>query len=266
MGRPSRRKVSHRLNVKRKGGGIINTLINKLPFELHIPTYQFCGPGTKLHQRVLRGDRGVNKLDESCRSHDLAYSQSKDISERHKADRILGAEAWKRFRSEDASIGEKASALAIAGIMKAKVKLGAGRGRRKRGGAISFRQAVGVAKKKLGGKLKSNLERSIQLALSSLRNKHIRPPSQRIIPIPKRGGFLPLIPLFAALGALGSVGGGAAAIAKTVTDAKNAARTLEENKRHNKAMEGTVIGKGLYVSPYKKGLGLYLTPPKKNLN
>lgn len=31
-------------NVK-SGRGLINSAINKLPFELHIPSYNFCGPG-----------------------------------------------------------------------------------------------------------------------------------------------------------------------------------------------------------------------------
>lgn len=26
------------------GEGLVNSLINKLPIELHIPTYEFCGP------------------------------------------------------------------------------------------------------------------------------------------------------------------------------------------------------------------------------
>lgn len=70
-------------NVERSGSGIVNTLINKLPFEIHIPGYNFCGPGTKLSKRIARGDRGVNPLDESCRKHDIAYSQFKDIITAH---------------------------------------------------------------------------------------------------------------------------------------------------------------------------------------
>lgn len=32
---------------KRRGGGIVNSVINNLPFEAHIPGgYQYCGPGT----------------------------------------------------------------------------------------------------------------------------------------------------------------------------------------------------------------------------
>ena len=69
--------------VKRKGYGFVNTLINKLPFEAHLPTYNFCGPGTKLQERLKRGDRGINQLDEACKVHDIAYSRSKDLEARH---------------------------------------------------------------------------------------------------------------------------------------------------------------------------------------
>jgi hypothetical protein len=53
--------------------------------------------------------------------------------------------------------------------------------------------------------------------------------------------------------------GGASAIAKTVIDAKNAKKKLEEDTRHNQAMEE--IGKkgsGLYLRKNQRGFGLYL--------
>lgn len=50
------------------------------------------------------------------------------------------------------------------------------------------------------------------------------------------GGFLPL--LFAGLGALGALAGGGAAIANSVINKKAKDKELEEQKRHNKAMEG----------------------------
>lgn len=212
----------------KKGSGIINTLINKLPIELHLPKYQFCGPGTRLQKRLARGDKGINPLDGACRDHDIAYSKSNDLAERHKADKVLADKAWERFRSKDASFGEKASALTIAGIMKGKTKLGMGNHK-----TVIKNRKVGKTKRK------------------------------RTIPIPKKGGFLPLIPLFAALGALGSLGGGAAAIAKAVKDSKTADATLAEQKRHNTAME-TSKGKGLYLKTHKKGRGLYLKPYSKN--
>lgn len=59
----------------KQGSGVVNSLINKLPFEAHIPGYQYCGPGTKLEKRLRRGDPGINALDRSCREHDIAYSK-----------------------------------------------------------------------------------------------------------------------------------------------------------------------------------------------
>lgn len=109
------------------GSGFINSAINALPFELHLPGgYRYCGPGTKLQRRLARGDKPINKLDAACMQHDIAYSQEKDLSKRHEADNILSNAAMNRVKSSDASIGEKAAALGVAGIMKAKVKLGMG--------------------------------------------------------------------------------------------------------------------------------------------
>lgn len=66
----------------------------------------------------------------------------------------------------------------------------------------------------------------------------------RIIPIPKTGGILPLIPIFAGLSALGTLAGGAAGIAKTVNDYKAVKKKLRETERHNKTMEALALGKG----------------------
>jgi len=75
----------------------------------------------------------------------------------------------------------------------------------------------------------------------------------------KKGGFIFTIPaLLAAAGAVGSLAGGAAGIAKTVIDKKAQDKKLQEEVRHNKAMEGPGLflkprkGKGLFVKPYKK--------------
>lgn len=272
MRRRSQKSNSRRSTVGRRGGGLINTLINKLPFELHLPGYKYCGPGTRLHSRLARGDKGINPLDEACKAHDIDYSQSNDLRDRHKADRLLGETAWGRVRSKDASFGEKTAALTVAGIMKGKTKLGMGgrrrkarRGKVRKGRPISFNEAVRIARKRIGGNVDAkSLTKAARSAVAALGNKSIRAPKHRIVPIPKKGGFLPLIPIFAALGALGSLGGGAAAVAKAVHEAKVAKETLEETKRHNQAMEASSVGKGLYLKPYKKGFGLYLQPFSKN--
>ena len=34
------------------GGSFLNTLVNKLPFEMHLPGHIFIGPGTNLYKRL----------------------------------------------------------------------------------------------------------------------------------------------------------------------------------------------------------------------
>ena len=118
------------------GNGLFNRLVDVLPIELHIPGYQYCGPGTHLHKRLARGDRGINPLDVACREHDVAYSRNKDLRQRHVADRILASVARKRVIAKDASVGERVAAAAVWTTMKAKTKLGMGVkriGKKKRG-------------------------------------------------------------------------------------------------------------------------------------
>lgn len=117
------------------GGGIISSALNKaidlLPVELHIPGYNFCGPGTKLKKRLARGDKGINPLDEACKIHDIAYSNFNDSGRRQQADKELAERAWRRFKASDASLGEKAAAWTVTTAMKAKTKFGGGRRRRR---------------------------------------------------------------------------------------------------------------------------------------
>lgn len=109
-----------------EGQGLLNSAINNLPVEFHIPKYNWCGPGTKVEKRLARNDPGINKLDEACKEHDIFYSKEKDLSQRHEADKVLASKAFKRFKASDASWKEKIAALGVAGAMKAKVKLGMG--------------------------------------------------------------------------------------------------------------------------------------------
>jgi len=255
MRRQSSTPLSSRVGIKAKGRGLVNTLINKLPFELHLPSYNFCGPGTRLEKRLARGDQGVNKLDEACRKHDIAYSQFKDIESRHSADKELQKAALERLKARDSNWKEKLASLAVAGIMKGKTTLGMGGGRKRR------KRRKGKSRIGMGTRRRMGVRRR-----------------RRIIQTPTLGGFVFTVPLLlSALGALGGLAGGASAIAKTVQDKKHADTTLEETKRHNKAMEQLTSGKGiylpfrkkisgrgLYLRPYKKGLGLYLRPYSKN--
>ena len=73
--------------------------------EMHLRqpgfTYNACGPFTKHKQRMQKfmqaGDTNYiykNELDKACFQHDAAYSDSKDLTKRTAADRILKIKAY----------------------------------------------------------------------------------------------------------------------------------------------------------------------------
>lgn len=229
--------------------------------------------GTKLSERLARGDKGVNGLDEFCKEHDIAYETNKDSSERYKADKKLSSGAMKRLFSKDASFGERAASLLVSAAMKAKTNLskfgmglGCGRKNKKNKKTISFNSLVQDARREIKRSKANNFGDAIKAALrtakKSAKGKRIKVP--RIIKVPSiSGGILPILPILAGLGAIGSLVGSATGVLKTVKDMKNATAQLEENKRHNQAMERKV-GSGLYLGTFKKGKGLYLRPfPKQ---
>src|SRR6266550_1029379 len=91
-----------------RGKGLINSVINNLPFEAHLPGgYQYAGPGTKLAQKLEKGVKPKNKLDEAAMYHDIAYTKSNNLADRHNADKQLEYAAWDRVKVKDASLGEK---------------------------------------------------------------------------------------------------------------------------------------------------------------
>ncbi|KAJ8912691.1 hypothetical protein NQ315_012245 [Exocentrus adspersus] len=241
------------------GEGVLNSIIDKLPGEIHIPGYQFCGPGTKLKERLSKGQQGVNPLDGFCRKHDIAYSQSSDLQDRHKADYELEQRAWERVKSKDAKFGEKAAAWLVTTAMKAKRNLDK---RIKQGGRVTKSPQTNSFRRGVIKKVAKVLKQSPPQTRVAIKNvggkKKVRVP--RIIPFDHSGGFLPLLPILGALGAVGSLAGGASAIAKTIIDAKNAKKKLEEDHRHNAAMESIgAKGSGLYLRKNRRGgFGLYL--------
>lgn len=256
----------------------INRLVDLTPLELHIPGYQYCGPGTKLNKRLARGDPGINELDRACKEHDIAYSEHADKVGRRVADKKLVHSAWKRVLSSDSRFGEKLAALGVATIMGAKMKFG-GRLRssarlkkkrmmRNKKKKLCFRKLVQNVKKTIKGNKNvsnSTIMAAVKTAKNLRRNQNISIP--RVIPIPKTGGVLPLIPIFAGLSALGALSGGVTNIIKSIYDIRNAKQDLAEKIRHNKQMEGVAIGtkgSGVFLKPYKRGLGLYLKPYSKN--
>ncbi|KAL4083145.1 hypothetical protein QTP88_028475 [Uroleucon formosanum] len=210
-----------RSKVKTNSGtGLLNTVINSLPIELHLPGYQYCGPGTNLKKRLALGQSGINGLDSACREHDIAYDKSNSLSERSVADSILEERAWSRVGARDADYKEKAAAWLVTTGMKAKRKIGAGCG---------FSNIVGVCKKALKKSLKScpgtsNMSSLIKSTVRVAR-KHVKSTAggrskknklPRIIKVPQTGGSLSLIPILAGLSALGTLAGGVANIVRTI--------------------------------------------------
>ncbi|KAJ8911895.1 hypothetical protein NQ315_012309 [Exocentrus adspersus] len=159
--------INHQREQKRKrGSGFVNSRINKLPFELHIPDYQYCGPGTKLEKRLQRSDPGINELDKHCRRHDIAYRNSSDLLDRHKADLILQKGATKRVQSQDTSLREKKPAWIISNTMKTKRRLG-----------------MGIRLKKEGNsRRRSKVKEGKSIRRRS--NTHLRKHRKRVIPPP----------------------------------------------------------------------------------
>ena len=280
--RNHRREMIIHNRKKKSGRGLVNKIINKLPFEAHIPGYKFCGPGTKLKDRLARGDLPINQLDSACRDHDIAYSQNREnIEARNEADQVLANKAWKRVFAKDADWGEKAAAYSVTNVMNLKTKLGMGLKKRKTSTKkkksdkkkcnkkmTSLNAIIKASSKSSapGQSAKSIITTALKTARSAIKKSggksKVKVP--RILPVPSKiGGVLPLIPLFAGLSAVGTLSGGAAGVYKAITNAKSARQQLEESKRHNKTMEAIALGKGLYLKPYKTGLGLYLGTRKK---
>lgn len=263
------------------GCGLVNSLIDKLPFEAHLPGYQYCGPGTKLEKRLARGDPGINPLDAACKSHDIAYSTHKSDEERTTADKILSTEAWRRVTSLDASVGERAAALAVTAAMKGKIglsKIGKGLkrvlGRKKKMAnrkvgcmaktkkCCSFKKMIAHTKKALKHLGPRSADQILDTALIAARNmgQNRRVNKPRIIPLPKTGGVLPLVPIFAGLSALGSLVGGAANIIKAIKSTDDGKKQLKGNRSGSIEVGKSQTGEGLYLKPYKTGYGLYLEP------
>ena len=102
-------------------------MINNLPIEFHLPGYQYCGPGTRLQERLQRGDKGVNPLEEACKQHDIAYEKNpENLQERWKADQELMKRSKERLKSLGAKKSERLAAYLVGKIMKMKVKFGMG--------------------------------------------------------------------------------------------------------------------------------------------
>ena len=63
------------------GGSFLNNLVNKLPFEMHLPGHNFTGPETKLHKRLNPDETPkewsipINRVVNAAYHHDLCSSK-----------------------------------------------------------------------------------------------------------------------------------------------------------------------------------------------
>jgi hypothetical protein len=123
------------LKSNKSGGDIVSSIISKIPVEFHLRSlkgkkYSFCGPNTNLDKRLNPDDtpkewsKPINKVDEVCLHHDLAYRDS-DLGKgtRHGADKKMLEELGKLT---DLNISEKLARAVIKPIIATKHKLGLG--------------------------------------------------------------------------------------------------------------------------------------------
>lgn len=241
-----------------KGDGLINSLIDNLPVPLHLPGYNYAGPGTPLDLHLERGVKPCNKLDEAAMHHDIAYSKSSDLKDRHAADYVLQEEAWKRVKAEDSSMGERANAWLVTTAMKAKRALGAGLRKTKyidypanldEDDMIKLRNAldkgIGVTLLFRCNRTKESISGDAQLPLSAKQIRRVKQfhgqnkdvkvcisAAQLKQAMSVEGGFLPA--LIAAAPALAAVGSLITQGVKAYNDKKANDKLVEERIRHRR--------------------------------
>lgn len=134
------------LAADKTGSGLFNTMLRKLPLpEMHLKlpsevqseqvsngsfnkkqTYSYCGPGTKVQQRLQEGYKGVNSLDKACREHDIFYSQHSKTKDRNISDDILAKRAAEIALDPNESEYVKNDAKLVGAIMSGKSWAGLG--------------------------------------------------------------------------------------------------------------------------------------------
>ena len=113
-----------------KGKGIINKAINNLPFEMHLPGYNFAGPGTNLVKRLNPDltpkafSKPINRVDEAAMNHDICYLKNKDTKTRNN---ICDKKMLEDLKILNPSIRERIDKSIVANIIKAKMAFGMGK-------------------------------------------------------------------------------------------------------------------------------------------
>lgn len=268
----------HSKNNKKVAYGIIDHIVNKLP-EIHIPGYQYCGPGTDLNKRLSRGDPGINELDRACKVHDIGYSNLKDSKSRRAVDKILLKSSLQRIISSDAKLSERAAAILVSSLIGAKMgltKMGLGvknkrmkkvtptrRSKRLKDmqKPIAFGELVRDAKANIKKTPPTeNFNASVKAAIRSVkqlkRNKAVK--VARVLKVPKFGGNInQILSVLSALSAVGFIPSTPDAVARALKGVKSFVTQKKANSLSDKK-----IGRGLYLTRKVKGSGIYLRPVK----
>ena len=69
-------------------GSFLNSLVNNLPFEMHLPGHNFTSPGTKLYKRLNSNGSpkewsiSINRVDNAAYHYGLCYSKYDDTKTR----------------------------------------------------------------------------------------------------------------------------------------------------------------------------------------
>ena len=115
--KPTKRRTTRRKRTQRGWGVDIQKWLAKTGIEFHWPGYQYMGPGTKLANRLKRGDPGINRSDKIAKQHDINYSHAQNLQDKWKADA-------KMIKAIDRLPGEKTmTERVVKRIMQAKKRL-----------------------------------------------------------------------------------------------------------------------------------------------
>ncbi|KAJ8677617.1 hypothetical protein QAD02_013404 [Eretmocerus hayati] len=106
-------------NVNNPDHCFLDTLIDLLPFEMNVPGYRFLGPGTKLAERLERGEVGVCPLDDYAREHDIAYANKN--ADRRKTDRVSAEPSFSRMLASQVDPDKRTLALMTACCMVSRI-------------------------------------------------------------------------------------------------------------------------------------------------
>ena len=119
-------------NMKKtkKGGSILNRMINLLPVEMHLFGHNFTGPGTKLNKRLnpdltpKEWSKPINRIDKSAYHHDICYLKNTDTKTRNE---VCDANMLNEMKAiQNPTIRERAERAVVSSLIGTKKYFGMG--------------------------------------------------------------------------------------------------------------------------------------------